>query len=174
MTNTTSSTAAITHTTSANARNPNTWTGRVAPAVATIPVPMTEANQLGPMLPSTSTRVRGDGAPSRFAVAIAEKPTAVGEATAAPPANRPHGRWSSRHKPLWIEQRDRMVGAPIDDQVGKNLTDHRNEFEAVPGESARHDDVGALRVPPDHEIPVRCVGVHARRRAQAPAGQRRQ
>jgi hypothetical protein len=50
---TASRTAAITHTTSVKARRPGTWTGRVAPAVATIPVPMTEANQLGPMLPGT-------------------------------------------------------------------------------------------------------------------------
>ncbi|OBH32956.1 hypothetical protein A9X03_05660 [Mycobacterium sp. E1715] len=57
-----------------HARNPTTWTGRVAPAMATMPVPITEANQLGPMLPRTSTRVCGDGAPSRFAVVIAEKP----------------------------------------------------------------------------------------------------
>jgi hypothetical protein len=42
-----------------------------------------------------------------------------------------------------------VVGGPIDGQVGKDLADHRNEFEAVPGESARHDDVGALRVAPD-------------------------
>jgi hypothetical protein len=40
-------------------------------AVATIPVTMTEANQFGPILPSTSTRVCGDGPPSASTVAIA-------------------------------------------------------------------------------------------------------
>ena len=43
--------------------------------MATIPVPMTEANQLGPMLPSTSTRVGGDATSSGLVVAIAEQPT---------------------------------------------------------------------------------------------------
>src|ERR1700694_4201477 len=50
---TTNSTAASTHTTRANTCNPGTRTGKVAAAVATIPVPMTDANQLGPRLPST-------------------------------------------------------------------------------------------------------------------------
>jgi len=40
--------AAITHTTCANTRRPETWTGRVAAAVATMPVPITDANQFGP------------------------------------------------------------------------------------------------------------------------------
>jgi len=66
--------AAITQTTWANTRSPTTWTGRVVPAMATIPVPITEANQLGPMLPSTSTRGCGVNAASGFAAAIAETP----------------------------------------------------------------------------------------------------
>ena len=53
--------------------------------MATIPVPITEANQLGPMLPSTSTRVCGDGAPPGFAVAIAEKPYCAAPNRAAMP-----------------------------------------------------------------------------------------
>jgi hypothetical protein len=44
----TSQTVVATHTASANARNPGMCTGNVAPAVATMPVPMTEANQFGP------------------------------------------------------------------------------------------------------------------------------
>ncbi len=45
---TTSSTAANTQTTWANTCSPGMRTGSVTPAVATIPVPITEANQLGP------------------------------------------------------------------------------------------------------------------------------
>ena len=45
---TSSQTAEATHTTSAKVRSPGTCTGSVAPAVATMPVPITEANQLGP------------------------------------------------------------------------------------------------------------------------------
>jgi adenylate cyclase len=70
---------------------------------------------------------------------------------------------------LRVEQRDGVVGGPIDGQVGKDLADHRNEFEAVSGESGRDDDVGALRVAPDHEVQVGCIGVHTGRRVQAPA-----
>src|SRR5580693_1009038 len=40
--------AASSHTPTASARKPGTWTGRRAAAFATIPVPMTEANQFGP------------------------------------------------------------------------------------------------------------------------------
>ncbi len=45
---TTSSTVASTHTMWENPRRPGTCTGSVTPAVATMPVPITEANQLGP------------------------------------------------------------------------------------------------------------------------------
>jgi hypothetical protein len=64
------------------------------------------------------------------------------------PVGRPgYAVWRScARQSLRVEQRDGVVGGPIDGQVGKDLTDQRNEFEAVPGESARHDDVGALRV----------------------------
>ena len=44
----TSHTVVATHTAWANARKPGTCSGSVAPAVATMPVPMTEANQFGP------------------------------------------------------------------------------------------------------------------------------
>jgi hypothetical protein len=44
----TSHTVVATHTASANARKPGMCTGNVAPAVATMPLPMTEANQFGP------------------------------------------------------------------------------------------------------------------------------
>ena len=46
--------AASTHTTVANSRSPGHCTGRVAAAVATMPVPITEANQLGPRLAKAS------------------------------------------------------------------------------------------------------------------------
>ncbi len=52
---------AITQTPSVNPRTPGTCSGRVAPAMATMPVPITAANQLGPILPRTSTRFRGAG-----------------------------------------------------------------------------------------------------------------
>ena len=45
---TTNSAAATTHTTWEKPRNPGTCTGSVTPAVATMPVPITDANQLGP------------------------------------------------------------------------------------------------------------------------------
>ena len=45
---TASNTAVATHTTSANPSNPGTRTGNEAAAVATIPVPMIDANQFGP------------------------------------------------------------------------------------------------------------------------------
>jgi len=48
-----SNTAANTQTASANARSPWIRNGRLAAAFATIPVPMTEANQLGPRRPNT-------------------------------------------------------------------------------------------------------------------------
>ncbi len=48
MLSTSSQTAEASHTTSAKVRSPGTCTGSVAPAVATMPVPITEANQLGP------------------------------------------------------------------------------------------------------------------------------
>src|SRR3954469_17815847 len=47
---------ASTHTTTANGRNPGTRTGRPAAAVATIEVPITDANQLGPTAASASRR----------------------------------------------------------------------------------------------------------------------
>jgi hypothetical protein len=51
---TTSSTAASSHTASANARSPGTRSGSVAAAIATIPVPMTAANQFGATPRTTS------------------------------------------------------------------------------------------------------------------------
>ncbi|QPE06163.1 hypothetical protein IT882_12205 [Microbacterium schleiferi] len=54
---TTNRSAAITHTISANSRSPGTCTGNVAAAVATMPVPMTDANQFGVMF---ETIIRGD------------------------------------------------------------------------------------------------------------------
>jgi hypothetical protein len=51
---TTSSAAASTHTASANARSPGTRSGSVAAAIATIPVPMTAANQFGATPRTTS------------------------------------------------------------------------------------------------------------------------
>ncbi len=53
---TSSSSPASTHTTWASTRTPGTVTGRVAAAVATMEVPMTEANQLGPMFATASRR----------------------------------------------------------------------------------------------------------------------
>jgi hypothetical protein len=40
-----------------NALSPGTWTGSVTPAVATMPVPITEANQLGPKFYSRANSV---------------------------------------------------------------------------------------------------------------------
>ncbi len=51
---TTSHPAASTQTTVANPRSPGHCTGRVAAAVATMPVPITEANQFGPRLAKAS------------------------------------------------------------------------------------------------------------------------
>jgi len=42
------------HTTVANTRSPGSRSGKVAAAMATMPVPMTEANQFGPMSRKTS------------------------------------------------------------------------------------------------------------------------
>ena len=50
----TSQAAASTQTTSANTCRPGTRKGSVAAATATIPVPMTDANQFGPMSRKTS------------------------------------------------------------------------------------------------------------------------
>src|ERR1700684_2716433 len=50
----------------ATPRSPGHWTGRVAAAVATMPVPITEANQLGPRLAKASEgRSRSRGGPRR-------------------------------------------------------------------------------------------------------------
>ena len=46
--------AASAHTAVANTRSPGTCSGRTAAALATMPVPMTEANQFGPMSRNTS------------------------------------------------------------------------------------------------------------------------
>ncbi len=51
---TTSIAAASTHTACANTRSPGTRTGSVAAAIATIPVPMTAANQFGATPRTTS------------------------------------------------------------------------------------------------------------------------
>jgi hypothetical protein len=80
---TTSSAAASTHTASANARSPGTRSGSVAAAIATIPVPMTAANQFGATPRTTS--------PSRcFSSFI------------------PNGRGSLRNRPSWSS---RVAGA---------------------------------------------------------------
>src|SRR5690349_5271902 len=49
--------AASAHTAVANTRSPGTCSGRTAAALATMPVPMTEANQFGPMSRNTSPGV---------------------------------------------------------------------------------------------------------------------
>ena len=50
----------------AKPRSPGHWTGRVAAAVATMPVPITEANQLGPRLAKASAgRSRSRSGPRR-------------------------------------------------------------------------------------------------------------
>ena len=53
--------------------------------------------------------------------------------------------WSTSAAPR-VEQRDGMAGGPVDGEVGEDLADHRDELEAVPGESAGHRHVGAPRV----------------------------
>ena len=49
-----SAVAASAHTAVANTRRPGTYTGSAAPALATIPVPMTDAYQFGPRSRNTS------------------------------------------------------------------------------------------------------------------------
>src|SRR4051794_24279444 len=87
---------ASTHTTTANGRNPGTRTGRPAAAVATIEVPNTDANQLGPTAASASRRSsraarkrRPGERPSvgrRTAVGGGSEVAVMGRASAARPA----------------------------------------------------------------------------------------
>jgi hypothetical protein len=58
--------AASTQMAVAKPRSPGHWTGRVAAAVATMPVPITDANQLGPRLAKASAgRSRSRRGPPR-------------------------------------------------------------------------------------------------------------
>jgi hypothetical protein len=103
----TSSTLAMTHTTVAAARRPATCRGRVAAALATIPVPMTDAYQFGVMFRNmcigcSSSRISiRDGVAGRtaWAVDMLQPSSSRGD------RRRPLGLWGHKQS-LW-ERDDR-------------------------------------------------------------------
>src|SRR3954449_2435621 len=118
---------ASTHTTTANGRNPGTRTGRPAAAVATIEVPITDANQLGPTAASASRRSsraarkpRPGERPSvgrRTVVVGAGEVAVTGRASAARPALDHPGSTDCG----WPLARPSLISHPLADGAARGL-----------------------------------------------------
>src|SRR3954462_9697826 len=151
---------ASTHTTTAKGRNPGTRTGRPAAAVATIEVPITDANQLGPTAASASRRSsraarkpRPGERPSvgRRRVVVGGSEVAVtGRASAARPAPDHPGStdcgWPLA-RPSLISPAGwwRIARTPLDQSRGGTVREHLGA-DVLPNQRGAAD-VEAVQVP---------------------------